>query len=188
MRQRVLDTERLRLEPLSDANADAIVVLASTPEVMRYIGDGSVWPRARAEEVVRASLEHWRRHGFGWRVATIRETGASVGLAALNFAGEGSGVDTDEYEIGWWLAPEVWRRGIGREIGLAVRDEAFAQLGAPSVVARIQAANQASSALASTLGLSTESQSYGRSGEPFTVWRLTAERWQELSSDMAQAE
>jgi RimJ/RimL family protein N-acetyltransferase len=187
MPQRVTDTERLRLEPLSDANADVIVGLAATPEVMRFIGDGSVWPRARAEEVLAASREHWRRHGFGWRVAAIRETGAPVGLAALNFAGDGSGVDAAEYEIGWWLAPEVWRRGLGREIGVAVRDEAFVRLGAPSVVARIQAANQASSGLASAIGLMIESESYGRAGEPFTVWRLTAQRWQQLTSDMAQA-
>ena len=187
MPQRVLDTERLRLEPLSDANADVIVELAATPQVMRFIGAGSVWTRARAEEVLAASREHWRRHGFGWRVATIRETGTPVGLAALNFAGEGSGVDADEYEIGWWLAPEVWRRVLGHEIGVAVRDEAFAQLGAPSVVARIQAANQASSGLASAIGLTIESESYGRTGEPFTVWRLTAQRWQQLSPDMAPA-
>lgn len=187
MPQQVIDTERLRLAPLSEDNAHVIVALAATPQVMRFIGAGSVWPRARTEEVLEASREHWRRHGFGWRVATIRETGAPVGLAALNFAGEGSGVDADEYEIGWWLAPEVWRRGLGREIGVAVRDEALARLGAPSVVARIQAANQASSALAAAIGLSTESESYGRAGEPFTVWRLTAQRWRQLSSDMAQA-
>jgi RimJ/RimL family protein N-acetyltransferase len=187
MSRQAIDTERLRLEPLSDANADAIVALAATPEVMRFIGDGSVWPRPRTEEVLATSREHWRRHGFGWRVAAIRETGAPVGLAALNFAGDGSGIDAGEYEIGWWLAPEVWRRGLGREIGVAVRDEAFVRLGAPSVVARIQAANQASSGLASAIGLTTESQSYGRAGEPFTVWRLTAQRWQQLTSDMAPA-
>jgi hypothetical protein len=55
------------------------------------------------------------------------------------------------------------------------------------VVARIQAANQASSGLASAIGLTTESQSYGRAGEPFTVWRLTAQRWQQLTSGMAAA-
>ena len=187
MSRAAIDTDRLRLEPLSDANAETVVSLASRPEVMRYIGDGSVWPRTRSEEVLARSREHWREHGFGWRVAALRETGAPIGLAALNFAGEGSGVDAGEYEIGWWLAPEVWRQGLGREIGVAVRDEAFAALGAPSVVARIQADNRASSRLAATLGLVRESESLGRAGEPFVVWRLTAQAWRELDPDLAEA-
>ena len=149
-------TSRLRLDPWSQAHTALLAGLAAMPEVVRFIGDGSVWSPARAEEVGAANREHWRRHGFGWRAAVERETGEMIGLLALNFAGEGSGVDIDEYEIGWWLRPAAWGRGLAREGAAAVRDEAFTRVGAPRVLARIQPANQASLSVATATDTKTD--------------------------------
>jgi RimJ/RimL family protein N-acetyltransferase len=88
-------------------------------------------------------------------------------------------VDATEYEIGWWLAPSVWGRGLAREGAAAVRDEAFARVGAPSIVARIQPANAASLAVAAAIGLSHETESTGRGGEDIAVLRLAAHRWRD---------
>jgi RimJ/RimL family protein N-acetyltransferase len=176
-----LHTARLTLDPWAESDFKLLGDLARTPAVMRYIGDGTTWSDARIADVGAHVVEHWRRHGFGWRVARV--DGAEVGLIALNFAGEGSGVNAAEYEIGWWLAPSAWGRGLAREGAAAVRDEAFERVGAPSVVARIQPANAASLAVASAIGLSYESDSIGRGGEPIAVLRLGADRWRgEISS------
>jgi RimJ/RimL family protein N-acetyltransferase len=108
-----LHTEHLDLRPWSDADVAMLTDLSVDPDVIRYIGNGQPWTPQRAAEVAEAALAHWERHGFGWRVAGIRETGEKIGLIALNFAGEGTrGVGRDEYEIGWWLAPPAWRRGL----------------------------------------------------------------------------
>jgi pimeloyl-ACP methyl ester carboxylesterase len=172
-----LITSRLRLEPIAEAHTALLLELASTPDVMRFIGDGSLWSRERVEDVASWQRDHWRQHGFGWRAAFDRVTGAAVGFSMLNFAGEGSGVDAGEYEIGWWLHPRSWGAGLAREGATVVRDEAFARLRAPSVVARIQPENAASIAVATSIGLSRDHQSRGRTGEPIDVMRLTAERW-----------
>jgi RimJ/RimL family protein N-acetyltransferase len=123
---------------------------------------------------------HWRDHGFGWRLARLGPAGEAVGLIALNFAGEDSGVDPDEYEIGWWLAPSAWGQGLAREGAAAVREEAFRRLAAPSILARIQPANTASLAVARAIGLSDDAQATGRTGEPISVLRLTATAWRGL--------
>jgi RimJ/RimL family protein N-acetyltransferase len=170
-----LHTERLTLDPWSEADGKLLGDLARTPAVMRYIGDGAPWSDARIHGVAQHVLEHWAEHGFGWRVARCDD--ATVGLIALSFAGEGAGVDADEYEIGWWLAPSAWGRGLAREGAAAVRDEAFARIGAPSILARIQPANAASLAVAAAIGLGPESESIGRGGEPIAVLRLSADRW-----------
>lgn len=120
-------------------------------------------------------IEHWRVHGFGWRVA--RAQGTAVGLIALSFAGEGAGINASEYEIGWWLAPSAWGRGLAREGAAAVRDEAFERVRAPSIVARIQPANAGSLGVAAAIGLRHETESIGRGGEPIAVLRLSAGRW-----------
>ncbi len=172
-----LITARLRLQPWDESYTALLMELATLPAVMRYIGNGSPWPPERVQEVSSSQREHWRRHGFGWRAAFDRKTGAPVGAAMFNFAGEGSGVDPDEYEIGWWLHPRAWGAGLAREAATAVRDDAFTRLGVPSVVARIQPGNAASLRVAAAIGLIDDRRSRGRAGEPIEVLRLTAERW-----------
>jgi RimJ/RimL family protein N-acetyltransferase len=172
-----LRTERLTLDPWTGADVKLLGDLARTPAVMRYVGDGSTWSDARIRGVAEHVVTHWAEHGFGWRVA--RRDGAPVGLIALNFAGAGSGVDADAYEIGWWLAPSAWGQGLAREGAAALRDEAFARVGAPSIVARIAPANAASLGVAAAIGLTHERRSVGRTGEPIAVLRLGAERWRD---------
>jgi RimJ/RimL family protein N-acetyltransferase len=175
-----LRTARLTLDAWTESDFKLLGDLARTPAVMRYIGDGTTWSDARIADVGAHVVEHWRDHGFGWRVA--RMDGAPVGLIALNFAGEGAGVDAGEYEIGWWLAPTAWGRGLAREGAAAVRDEAFERVGAPSILARIQPANTGSLAVAAAIGLSYESDSIGRGGEQISVLRLAADSWREAVS------
>jgi RimJ/RimL family protein N-acetyltransferase len=131
-----LETARLLLHPWSEQHTELLVRLSAMPEVMRFVGPGVAWPRAKAEDVAAAQRQHWSEHGFGWRPATDKATGDLVGFMALNFAGEGTvGLDAAEYEIGWWLAPEAWDRGLAREGAQAMRDVAFDALDAPSVIA-----------------------------------------------------
>jgi RimJ/RimL family protein N-acetyltransferase len=171
----VLRTARLTLEPWSAAADELLAGLARTPAVVRYIGDGAIWSDARIAATGAQAAEHWATHGFGWRLA--REAGAPVGFIALSFAGEGAGVAADEYEIGWWLAPGTWGRGLAREGAQSIRDEAFARLGAPSVLARIQLANQRSLNVARAIGLQFETQTRGRAGEAISVLRLSGAEW-----------
>ncbi len=172
-----LITPRLRLEPWDESHTRLLMELATIPSVMRFIGDGSLWPPERVQDVSGWQREHWQRHGFGWRAALDRKTGAALGASMLNFAGEGSGVDPDEYEIGWWLHPRAWGAGLAREAATAVRDDAFTRVDAPSLVARVQPRNAASLRVAAAIGLTDDRRSRGRTGEPIEVLRLTAERW-----------
>jgi RimJ/RimL family protein N-acetyltransferase len=174
----------LRLDPWSEAHTALLVRLSSMPPVVRYIGRGALWSRREAEEVAAAQSDHWRRHGFGWRAAVEKETGQEVGFAALNFVGEGTvDLDPSEHEIGWWLDAAVWGRGFAREGALAIRDEAFTEVAAPSVVARIQPENVASVRVAEATGLRFDSETRGRMGEPLLVYRLSAADWRRTASD-----
>lgn len=172
-----LNTTRLWLEPWGEQHTELLVRLSANPEVMRYIGAGKVWTRAEAAQIAAAQVRHWREHGFGWRPARAKRSGELIGFMALNRAGEGTvGLDRDEYELGWWLTPSVWGRGLAREGGLALCREAFGGLGAPSVVARIQPANARSIKVARAIGLVYDFSTTGRTGEPVDVYRLRATR------------
>jgi RimJ/RimL family protein N-acetyltransferase len=169
----VIETKRLRLERWDERHTPLLVRLASTPEVMRFIGTGDPWPPLLAEDVARAERRHWEDHGFGWRAAIDRVDGRGIGLVSLNYAGEGTaGLDPGEREIGWWLEPDAWGRGLGTEGSAALRDEAFDLLAMPSIIARIQPPNRGSVGVAKALGMKFDFQTTGRSGEHLVVYRL----------------
>lgn len=166
-----LRTARLRLRPWTQSDVGLLSRLSDDPGVVRYIGDGQRWPEERAAETSRLVLEHWSEHGFGWRVMALHETGEEVGFAALNHPGPETGLELSEFEIGWWVAPQFWRQGLASEAAEAVRDDAFARLGAPSVVARLQPDNLASAGVAKRIGLVQERDITGRWGEPVAIYR-----------------
>ena len=168
----LLETERLRLVPWSNGDAELLVRLSAMPEVMRFVGPGDLWSREDAVRRSRQVRAHWREHGFGWRAAVERSSGRPVGFIALNMLGEGMPeLAPDELEIGWWLDPGCGGRGYATEGALAVRDDALASLGADSVVARIQPGNAASIAVAERIGLALALETVGVYGEPVLLYR-----------------
>jgi RimJ/RimL family protein N-acetyltransferase len=166
-----LDTSRLILRPWGAEAAEMLRRLSADPRVVRYIGDGQVWSDQRVRETSEAMLDHWRAHGFGWWVMTLRETGEEAGFAAINHPRAGGGLDTEDFEIGWWLAPEMWRHGLATEAASAVRDDAFGRLRAPSVAARLQPGNLGSAGVARRIGMTHERDTIGLWGEPVAIYR-----------------
>ena len=167
----LLETPRLILRRWTERDAELLAALGALPEVVRYVGTGQVWTPQRAAEVSARNVEHWRAHGFGWRV--VEAQARPLGLIALNYAGEGTvGLDPSEFEIGWWLHPEAWGRGYATEGARAVRDEALTRVHAPSLVARIQPANAASRRVAEGLGMRVDFDTVDRHGVPVLVYRL----------------
>ncbi len=172
-----LETERLRLTRWGEDDLGLLTRLSALPDVVRYVGDGRPWTREHAADVAARNLEHWAAHGFGWRVAVERATGTAVGLIALNYAGEGkAGIGPDEHEIGWWLAPSAWGRGLASEGARALRDEALHRVGAPGLIARILPDNLASRRVAEGLGMALDFETATESGKPVLVYRLEATR------------
>lgn len=166
-----LETLRLILRPWSPGAAGMLRRLSADPRVVRYVGDGQVWSDQRVRETSEWMVEHWRAHGFGWWVMTLRDSGAEIGFAALNHPQPATGLDPLEFEIGWWLAPDHWRRGLAVEAAAAVRDDAFGRLGAASTVARLQPDNLGSVGVARGIGMIHERDIVGQWGEPVAIYR-----------------
>jgi [ribosomal protein S5]-alanine N-acetyltransferase len=59
-------------------------------------------------------------------------------------------------EIGWGVAPDLWHRGFGTEIGRALVGLAFERVGAVRVWCKVMASNVASLRLAQRIGLKHE--------------------------------
>ncbi|WNV82117.1 GNAT family N-acetyltransferase [Umezawaea sp. Da 62-37] len=142
-----ITTARLSLVPWRDEHLVDLMVLASDERVVRLIGDGKPWNRDYATDRHRAVLAHWRRHGYGWRAVLDRKTGIFSGVGSMVRHGVG------EIELGWWIAPAAWGRGLATEVAGALRDDAFKQHGARLVVAQHQDGNDASGRVMAKIGL-----------------------------------
>ena len=100
------------------------------------------------------------QRGYSFLAVTERATGAVIGDGGLHPMG-GVGPDV---ELGYTLARAVWGRGYATELGRALIEYAFTELGVPRVVAQVEPANHASRKVLAKLGMTErgERTAYGR--------------------------
>jgi RimJ/RimL family protein N-acetyltransferase len=155
-----LTTPRLHLRPFTLADHEAIHVVYSDPEVMRYVGHGAHQTLAETANALRIYGDVLARRGFSFLAVTERATGALIGDGGLHPLG-GVGPDV---EIGYTLAREAWGKGYATELGRALIEYAFTVLRVPRVVAQVEPANTASRNVLTKLGMTEreERTAYGR--------------------------
>jgi RimJ/RimL family protein N-acetyltransferase len=150
-----LETVRLRLRAWTDADLDPYAALCADPEVMRYIGDGSIRTRDECALQLDAFTRGWTDRGFGlWCMAPL-DTDVCigfVGLALPDFLPE----IMPAVEIGWRLARAAWGHGYATEAALAVRDYAFGTVGVDRLVSVAHAENPASHNVMRKIGMTVE--------------------------------
>lgn len=175
-----IETARLRMAPLSEAELEEYVALWAETDAMRYWGTGGPWERDVAERHFEASLPYWRDRGFGKRSIVEKETGRWLGYAEIATIDFWDGFAPDDVEIGWMLTPSAWGRGFGTEAATAVRDEAFERVGLAQVFALYYPENAASGRILEKLGMTYERDIFDRAGDPLRTFRITRERWEQL--------
>jgi RimJ/RimL family protein N-acetyltransferase len=146
-------TARLRLCRWEPAlHTPALEAINASAAAMRYLNDGVPYTPAETAVQSQRLAAHWERHGFGLWAATVAETGEVVGFVGLTpplwFRDLAAQV-----EVGWRLAPRAWGRGYATEGGRAALQSAWSELGLERVIAVIDPANVASSAVAERLGM-----------------------------------
>lgn len=178
-----LETERLVLRPWTADDAGFLMRLSKDPRVMRYIGTGDVWSAQKALEVSDRAADHWHEHHFGWRLAVSKLSGEQVGFIALDLSRpETEGVPPGQHEIGWWLEPSYWGHGYTAEGATAVRDDAFDNLKAPFLVARVRPQNLGSVNVMRKLGMILTDEITAAAGHQMAIYRLDSPA-DELSGD-----
>ncbi|MGW5848831.1 GNAT family N-acetyltransferase [Streptomyces sp. NPDC055254] len=135
------------LVPLSEINAD--------PEVMRWIGDGSVRDLEQTAEDLERWEEDWDEEGFGLFAVELLGSGELIGL---------TGLSVPEYlpevlpavEITWRLGRQYWGQGYASEAAHATLEFALQDRGLDRVVAINRAGNDESENVIRKLGMVLE--------------------------------
>jgi [ribosomal protein S5]-alanine N-acetyltransferase len=148
-----LDTERLVLRPLLDADAAAVASGAGDPRVARYlIQVPTPYPPALARRWIRGRLEWWMA-GRGVTLAIARRDAprALLGTVSLRRYARDR-----RAELGYWLAASAWGQGYATEATRAAVAFGFEELSLARIYAQVLAGNEASLRVLEKLGMVRE--------------------------------
>ncbi len=142
-----LETERLILRPLVEADADVLCALLQDPDVVRYLRDGTIPSREDCWRAVAAWLGHWVLRGYGPWAVTDRATGTFMGRVGIHLPYGWPGP-----ELGYTLGKPFWGRGYATEAARAVADWGFTQRDFLALMSLIYPENAASVRVATKVG------------------------------------
>ena len=147
-----LETPRLVLRTLDDADAAALFALYSDPETTRYWSTPAWTDMAQAQRMIDGDRVH-REAGTAIRFGLVeRAGGGMVGCCSLHHIDAGS----RRAEVGYILRPSHHRRGLMHEAMTALVRYAFDRLSLRRLEADIDPRNTASARTLERLGFTQE--------------------------------
>ena len=149
----ILETERLLLRELEQADFSDLAELLQDPEVV-YAYE-HCFTREDVQEWLDRQQARYRNDGIGLWAVLLKDTGRMIGQAGLTkqpFEGE------KVLEAGYLLKKEFWHQGYAAEAAEACKNYAFRELKAEKVCSIIKKDNLPSIKVAERIGMIREAE------------------------------
>jgi len=144
-----IETERTRMRPFEEGDAEESFAWLSDPEVMKYIPGGLDATLEGTRSRVVRYREHHTRFGFSKRLIIHHETGKAIGDSGLHHLPDGRRI-----ELGFRLARPYWGAGYAVEVGRAWLDWFDEHRNGEPLFADVHPDNSRSQRVLSKLGFS----------------------------------
>jgi [ribosomal protein S5]-alanine N-acetyltransferase len=132
----ILETPRLILREFLPEDADALALVLSDPEAMRYYP--TPFDRAGVVEWIARSRRRYANDGVGLWAMVLKATGELIGDCGITK----QEVDGDSlYEIGYHLRRDFWGQGLATEAARACKEWGFANLQIDRMISLIRPEN-----------------------------------------------
>jgi len=162
----ILKTQRLRLREFVPEDADALALILSDAETMRYYP--TLFDRAGVEEWIARNRRRYAQNGHGLWAIILQSTNELIGDCGVTM----QPVDgVDELEIGYHLRRDQWGHGYATEAAQSCRDWAFAHRNVDHVISLIRPENVPSRRVAERNGMTLWKEVDWR-GLPHRVYRI----------------
>jgi RimJ/RimL family protein N-acetyltransferase len=167
----ILETPRLRLREFVPEDADALALILSDAETMRYYP--ALFDRAGVEEWIARNRRRYVANGHGlWAMilksTTLKSTEELIGDCGVTL----QPVDgVDELEVGYHLRRDHWGQGYATEAAQACRSWAFSNRNVDHVISLIRPENLPSRRVAERNGMTLWKEVEWR-GLPHCVYRV----------------
>lgn len=176
---RTIESQRLSMRSLTDADEAFYCSLYTDAEVMRFVS--APLSREAAAEAFRTSLERMGRPPFERRVVVLldRTSQQPIGISSLRMLrGKGR-----RAEVGTLLKPTMHDKGFAMECSKALISQAFSRPQIDELLAYSVAGNVAVEALLKELGfVRGASQPANKTRPARTVWSITRDAWAKRSA------
>jgi GrpB-like predicted nucleotidyltransferase (UPF0157 family)/RimJ/RimL family protein N-acetyltransferase len=137
-----METKRLTLKAPSLDDLDNLTLLRTTPEVMRYVGDGKIQTKEKIKELLKINIAYYQKHGIGLLCVFEKKDGEFVGLAGLLH--DDFDDSKQDIELGYGLLPQFWNKGYATELVKALVVYGFSTLTLDKLIAVTHPDNVAS--------------------------------------------
>ena len=144
----IVETSRLILREFSADDVDALALVLSDTETMRFYP--APLDRAGVEGWIARNLDRYAKDGHGLWAMILKSSGEVVGDCGLTIQNVGG---LQEIEIGYHVRRDHWGRGLASEAARACRDFGFAHLPAERLISLIRPENLPSRRVAEKNGM-----------------------------------
>lgn len=132
-----LETDRIILRKITDADLENVYIGLSHPEVIKYYGVSYNSLESTKEQMTWFKELEKNETGIWWAICS-RDNGTFYGAGGLNDLSK----EHKKAEIGLWLLPEFWGKGIMKEAMPLICDYAFNELGLHRIEGFVESSNQ----------------------------------------------
>jgi RimJ/RimL family protein N-acetyltransferase len=173
-----IETPRLVLRRWSEEDVLPFARINADPEVMRWIGDGSLRDEEQTRRLVEVIESLWAAEGYGMFALELRETGEFAGFTGLSVPHFLPEV-MPAVEIGWRLARPLWGQGLATEAARAALRFAISDRGLDRIVSICAADNGASENVMVKLGMRLDRETvHPGAGLPTRVYAISKAEYQ----------
>ncbi len=144
----ILETSRLILREWLPDDWVRLKPIATNPQVIRYVGMGQPPSDEQIRAYIEAARKLYRDAGFCLWPLVYRESQELIGFCGFDHLWGG-----EEIEIGYWLAPDYWGKGLATEAAQAVMRYGRERLGLRQIVAVAHPENKASIRVLEKIGM-----------------------------------
>lgn len=166
----IAETDRLVIRRWRESDAASLYACASDSRVSEL----ALWPRHTSQEMSLAVIRDIFMPNPHTFAIELKDTGEAVGCIGLVPSGdEHHTLEPEEKEVGYWLAYELWGRGLATEALKALIEYCRQTLGLRSLLITTDARNEASQRVALKCGFRhTEDYTSVPDGIPSKAFRL----------------
>ncbi|AVZ72627.1 GNAT family N-acetyltransferase [Streptomyces lunaelactis] len=167
-----IQTPRLLLRRWHDDDLVPMAEINADPQVMEWIGDGSVQDLDQTAEAIERWEEEWDDEGFGLFAVELLASGELIGFVGLSVP-EFLPEVLPAVEIGWRLGRQFWGQGYASEAAAATLEFALQDRGLDRVISIARTGHEASENVMHKLGMELERQTtHPRYGSLLSVYAI----------------
>ncbi|MFF3564686.1 GNAT family N-acetyltransferase [Streptomyces sp. NPDC002574] len=150
-----IQTPRLLLRRWQDDDLVPMAEINGDPQVMRWVGDGSVRDLEHTAEAIERWEEEWDEEGFGLFAVELLVSGELAGFTGLTLP-EFLPEAMPDVSVCWRLGPQFWGQGYASEAAQASMEFALQDRGLDRLVSIARIGDNASENVLRKLGMAPE--------------------------------